>query len=366
MRYWILPEDVIELLPENAEKIEHLRRLLLDAMHTWGYRFVVPPLVEFQDSLLAGSGEDLDLQTFKLTDQQSGRMMGVRADFTPQIARIDASRLPTDGVSRFAYCGDVLRTKSESTEPRRNPIIIGAELYGVSELTGDVEIMTLMCSLLNKVGIHDSLLDIGHSGIYAGMVQLHHLNATQQQEVHDVLSGVRRPDLKHWKDTQHFSEECINDIRFLVDAPLASDVLAALKAQFAGRHALFDRAIHDIDGALKLLKTYLPQQKISLDLTNVGSYGYHSGLLFAVYAPGHYDSVARGGRYDGVGEVYGRARPATGFSADLLTLAQLLDLPNRAVKPELVPLPANSEAFKQIAARRDAGEVICFEHKETP
>ena len=365
MPHWMLPEDVIELLPENAAKIERLRRQLLDAMAKWGYRIVIPPLVEFLDSLLAGSGRDLDIQTFKLTDQQSGRLMGLRADITPQIVRIDAHRLPSDAVSRFCYCGEVLRTQSESTEPRRNPIIIGAELYGVTPLSGDFEIMSLLISLLEEAGIGDTLLDLGHSGIYAGLVRLHRLDEVQRRELHDLLIGARRPDLNRWKETRHFSAACIEDIRFLVDAPLRSDALGALTARFGGRHPLLDRAILELRDALEKLADFLPGQNIGLDPTTVGSYGYHSGLLFAVYAPGHYDALARGGRYDGVGKVYGRSRPATGFSADLLTFAQLVSHEDTPRHDRRVPMPDDRHGFARAAAQRRAGETVCFDHGES-
>ncbi len=364
MAHWMLPEDVIELLPEDAAKTEKLRRQLLDAMAKWGYRLVTPPLVEFLDSLLAGSGDDLDVQTFKLTDQYSGKLMGVRADITPQIARIDAHRLPSDEVSRFSYCGEVLRTQSESTEPRRNPIIIGAELYGVASPSGDVEIMSLLLSLLEEAGIGDTLLDVGHSGIYAGLVRLHRLDGAQQRELYDLLIGIRRPDLQHWKERRLFPDTCIEDIAFLVDAPLRSDGLKGLDAQFSGRHPLLDEAISDLRAAREQLVTYLPGQKISLDPTAVGSYGYHSGLLFAIYTPGHYDAIARGGRYDGVGKVYGRSRPATGFSADLLTLVQLFSCEDAGKEDHAMAMPRDGRVFSQAAARRHAGETVRFEHRQ--
>lgn len=363
-RYWMLPEDVIEQLPDTAIVIETLRRKLLDTMSGWGYRQVMPPLVEFLDSLLAGSGDDLDVQTFKLTDQTSGRMMGVRADITPQIARIDAHRMLTDKVSRYSYCGEVLRTRSESTWPRRNPTVLGAELFGVSALSGDMEIMAMLLDVMGQIGVSNSVLDIGHSGIFAGMVDCHQLDRRQQEELREVILGVRRPDLKIWKDNQHFSEECINDIRFLVDALLESDNIAALKNHFGGRHPEFDRAIAELEIVTRQLAVYYPNQRISVDMTNVGTYGYHSGLLFALYAPGHYDAIVRGGRYDGLGEVYGRARAATGFSIDLLTLGQLLECLPQVAEAEDVALPRDINEFNRVCARRAAGETLCFEHRE--
>lgn len=368
-KFWMLPEDVIELLPEHAAQIETLRRQFLDNLAGWGYQQVMPPLVEFLDSLLAGS-ENLDLQTFKLTDQQSGRMMGVRADITPQIARIDAHRLPTNDIARFAYCAEVLRTRSESTQPRRNPLVIGAELYGVKNFSGDIEIMSLLLDSMMKLGIQESVLDIGHAGIFAGLVELHGLNSIQQKALQDVLIGLRRPDLKAWKDSGYLSPECIEDIRFLVDAPLQTDSIAALKQQFFARHALLDKAVFELQSAYERLRTFFPEQSISIDTNSVGTYGYHNGLLFALYAPGHYDAIARGGRYDGLGEVYGKARPATGFSADLFTLGQIMMGQGAqgtiagVVKTQ--KMPTTTEEFLAASAQRADGTIIRFTHEETP
>lgn len=361
----MLPEDVIELLPEHAVQMENVRRQFLDNLASWGYEQVMPPLVEFLDSLLAGS-ENLDLQTFKLTDQQSGRMMGVRADITPQIARIDAHRLPTNDTARFAYCGEVLRTRSESTQPRRNPLIIGAELYGVNSFSGDIEIMSLLLDSMEKLGVKQSVLDIGHAGIFAGLVALHQLNIEQQKALRDVLAGLRRPDLKVWQDSDHLSSDCIEDIRFLVDAPLQTDGIAALKQQFSNRHPLLERALNELHTAYERLHTFFPQQTISIDTNSVGTYGYHNGILFALYAPGHYDAIARGGRYDGLGEAYGKARPATGFSVDLFTLGQILPLTSPYKSIQDSPIPKTTEQFLQAAAQRASGKVIRFTHEETP
>ena len=247
-RYWMLPEDVIELLPQEASHIEGLRRNLLDNMALWGYELVKPPLVEFLDSLLAGS-ENLDIQTFKITDQASGRLMGVRADLTPQIARIDAHRMAGTGTRRFAYCGDVLRTRSESTQPRRNPLIAGAELYGVANVSGDMEVMSLLLDCMNACGVEQSVLDIGHSAIFAGLVAVHGLSVEDSRAVKEAISGVQRPALSQWQVEQRFSTACLADIAFLLDAPLYRAGLADLTQQFGGRHALFDQAIADLEAA---------------------------------------------------------------------------------------------------------------------
>ncbi|MBR1375802.1 MAG: ATP phosphoribosyltransferase regulatory subunit [Cardiobacteriaceae bacterium] len=362
-RHWLLPEDIIELLPNQAAHIEKLRRLFLDNTASWGYQLLMPPLAEFLDSLLAGS-ENLDLQTFKITDRISGRMLGVRADFTPQIARIDAHRLPTDAVSRYCYCGEVLRTKSESTVPRRNPLITGAELFGAESLDADIEVTALLIDTMQKLGLKNSVLNLGHSGIFAGLVDLHRLNNEQCRELRDVLVGLRRPDLHAWTQKRAFPSACIEDIRFLVDAPIAADILGALQNQFAGRHKLFDRAIGDLIGIQKQLAVYFPEQKTALDISAIGTYGYHSGAIFSLYADGHYDAIARGGRYDGLGAVYGRARAATGFSLDLLTLGEIVSNSNQQKSPEKIDFPHSAEEFRQIQNRRQNGEKISFEYPQ--
>lgn len=361
-RYWMLPEDVIELLPDEAQHIETLRRKLLDNMALWGYEFVMPPLVEFLDSLLVGS-ENLDIQTFKLTDQVSGRLMGVRADLTPQIARIDAHRLGGKGTRRFAYCGDVLRTRSESTQPRRNPLILGAELYGVAAVSGDVEMMGLLLDCMAQCGVRDSVLDIGHSAIFSGLLALHGLSAEDGREIKEAIVGLQRPVLDKWQVQQRFNQACLDDIAFLLDASLQASTVSALQTQFARRHMLFDQALADLQAAETMLRAAFPNQNIVVDTSSIGTYGYHSGLVFALYAQGHYDALARGGRYDGLGEVYGKARPATGFSIDLLTLGQLLAVPSQEKKAQVQRFRHDGAIFQEALSARQRGIPVIFEHE---
>lgn len=363
-KHWLLPEDVIELLPAEAHHVEMLRRQILDQLAGWGYQLVMPPLVEYLDSLLAGSGDDLDIQTSKVTDHASGRLMGVRADMTPQIARIDAHRLPSDGESRYGYCGEVLRNRSESTEPRRNPLIAGAELFGVSGVNGDVEIIALLLSLLEDLGIQGSVVDLGHAGIFSGLVAREQLNASDRHLLADIFAGKKRPDLLSWQTESGLSDRLIEDVQHLIDAHGQQDPLHVLESRFAGVNAGFDRAIEDLTQSRTLLAAFYPEQTFTVDLGTVGSYGYHLGLVFACYAPGHYGAIARGGRYDGIGAAYGRARPATGFSADLLTLAQLSSGQAPMQDCLVESFPANAAEFSAIQARRRAGERIHFEHEE--
>lgn len=363
-KYWLLPEDVIELLPKEAAHVESLRRQILDQLASWGYQLVMPPLVEYLDSLLAGSGDDLDIQTSKVTDHLSGRLMGIRADMTPQIARIDAHRLPTSADSRYGYCGEVLRNRSESTEPRRNPLIAGAELFGVSGVSGDVEIIALLLSILENLDIKHSVIDLGHAGIFSGLVMREGLSVADRYLLADIFAGKKRPDLAEWQVDSGLSDQLIEDVQHLIDAHGQDDPLQLLETRFAGVNAEFDRAIVDLERSQSLLSAFYPQQAFTVDLGTVGSYGYHSGLVFACYAAGHYGTIARGGRYDGIGAAYGRARPATGFSADLLTLAQLSNNDLAAVTTAATNFPADAAAFAAIQARRAAGERIHFEHEE--
>lgn len=362
-QYWMLPEDMIELLPDEAAKAEDIRRRILDLMHSWGYQLVIPPIVEFLDSLLAGSGEDLDIQTFKITDHHSGRLMGIRADMTPQIARIDAHRLSATGQSRYAYCGSVLRTRSESTAPRRNPQIIGAELFGVQSVSGDTEMMALLLNIAEILHITDSVLDIGHAGIFAGMVQYHHLSPTDKDTLYHILLGKCRPELRAWQQHSRLSDACIEDVSVLTDAHLFSDPLDIFARHFAGKHPYFDRALEDLTQC-SLLKTYYPAQHMNIDIGNVGNYGYHSGLMFSLYTDGYHGAVARGGRYDGIGQAYGCARPATGFSADLLTLVELTTQHSSVVPVQSYPYPQTAADFAAAKTARNNGYIIRFEHKE--
>lgn len=361
-RYWMLPDDVIELLPEESRRFEALRRRVHDVLVSWGYGFVMPPLVEFLDSLLAGSGSGLDGQTFKITDQASGRLMGIRADMTPQVARIDAHRLPTREESRYAYIGEVLRTRSESTEPRRNTWVAGAELYGVAQASGDIEIMALLLAVLDSAGVQGAVLDIGHAGIYAGLVAYYRLSREDQNVLHDILRGSRRPDLAQWQAESRLPDEFVADVLFLTEPRARHEAFAQLAQRFAGRDGLFDRALADLEAVEQQLGHFCGGQRFMLDFSSTGQYGYHSGLMFACYVPGLYSAIARGGRYDGIGEAYGRSRPATGFSLDLLDLAAVARAAEMPTSSAVQAMPDNRQEFLSVQAKRASGSIIRFQH----
>ena len=292
MRRWLLPEHIEDVLPAEARSIERLRRTILDLFESHGYELVAPPLLEYVDSLLSGIGKDLDLATFKLVDQLSGRMMGVRADHTPQVARIDAHLLNRQGVARLCYCGSVLHTVPAGMTKMREPIQIGAELYGHAGLEADVEIVRLMIESLKRAGIERIHIDLGNPAIYRALVE----GLKLDPEVSEALfHAVQQKDGPAAREIAGKASE-------------AADALAALTTLNGG--------IDVIDAARRKLP-------VSLDLAELRGDHYQSGVVFDAYCNGVSGAVARGGRYDEVGKAFGRARPATGFSIDLRSLASI-------------------------------------------
>lgn len=313
---WLLPENVEDVLPPRAWRMEDMRRALLDLFRGHGYQLVIPPLMEYVDSLLTGVGADLDLKTFKLVDQLSGRLMGVRADITPQVARIDAHLLATNAVNRLCYAGSVLHTQSAGFHRSREPIQIGAELYGEAGTEADLEILTLMLQGLAVCGVKTPQLDIGHVGVYRALAQ----EAGLTSEIEHQLFGALQA-----KDSS-----AVSVLTAGMQASLR-DAFAALPQLYGDRGMLAEARMRlpqlaSVQVALDTLETIdrsLCDVEVAYDLTELRGYGYHSGVVFAAYTGGRSHAIAQGGRYDEVGRVFGRARPATGFSMDLreLTIA---------------------------------------------
>ena len=321
---WHLPDGIEEVLPVQAATAEQLRRRLLDLYRSWGYQLVIPPLMEFTESLLIGLGKDLDLLTFKLTDQLSGRAMGIRADITPQVARIDAHSLAEPGVTRLCYAGSTLHTRPKSLLASRSPIQLGAELYGDNSLAADVEIVRLMLATLEAAGLGDAgiTLDLGHVGVYQAVLASAGLSEEQEQTVFDALQRKSIPDLQLALDGVDAASADM--IIALVDLHGDESVLANARELFADRAP---DALAAVD-ALQEVATDIRRQRAELDiyfdLAELRGYHYHTGIVFAAYVPGHGEALANGGRYDNVGEVFGRARPATGFASDLKALLALV------------------------------------------
>lgn len=321
---WILPDGIDEVLPPQAGLIDRKRRELIDLYHSWGYEFVIPPFVEFLDSLLTGTGSDLDLQTFKLTDQLSGRLMGIRADITPQAARIDAHHIGTEAPVRLCYLGTVLHTRSDGFAGTRSPLQIGAELYGHAGVESDIEILRLMMQTLEKTGVRDVYLDLGHVGILKGLASQAGLDNQQELALFEALQRKAMPEV----------EELLESYKI---RPEHAQMLYKL-GELNGDNALVeaDRVLQEADRpvqeALDYLRQmaeqisiWLPEVPVHFDLAELRGYHFHTGVVFAAFVPDSGKEIARGGRYDDIGRVFGRARPATGFSTDLKTLMLLAE-----------------------------------------
>ena len=349
MPRWLLPENISDVLPREARRVEQLRRALLDLYRGYGYELVIPPLIEHAESLLTGTGNDLDLRTFKLTDQSSGRLLGLRADTTPQVARIDAHILNRQGVVRLCYAGSVLHARPLHPLAAREPMQVGAELYGLGGVAADVEVLELAVASLHLAGLRSVRLDLGHTGVVRGILQLSPLPASL---VDDLLASLNA------KDVPALQQQSV---------ALSSEVRAALLGLTRLNGGL--EVLHDarrklpgsaaITAALDELQAIVERcgaDDVSIDLSDLHGYRYKTGVTFAVHTAGSASEVLRGGRYDDIGKAFGRARPAVGFSIYLRELAELAaDNPPHAI---LAPADADQRLRALIAQLRAAGEIV--------
>jgi len=354
---WLLPAGIEEILPPQAQVIEGLRRNLLDLYCSWGFELVIPPFIDYLESLLTGTGHDLDLQTFKLTDQESGRLLGVRADMTPQVARMDAHHLRREGPTRLCYLGTVLHTRSDGFAGTRSPLQIGAEIYGHSGTESDVEILRLVMLTLDRAGIDNVYLDMGHVGIYRGLARQAGLNAAQETALFEVLQRKAIPEVA----------ALIRD--FGVTGPAArmllilselngDDALKRARTELSQADESVQNALGYLDRVAEQLREWLPGVPVHFDLAELRGYHYKTGVVFAAFVPGWGQEIARGGRYDDIGQVFGRARPAVGFSTDLKGLLRRgKGLEERYKLPDGVFAPWSSDGALQeaVAGLRAAG-----------
>ena len=348
---WLLPEYIADALPAEAERIERLRRALLDHFHSHGFEFVMPPMLEYLESLLTGAGKDLNLRTFKLVDQLSGRTMGVRADITPQTARIDAHLLNHQGVTRLCYCDSVLHTLPATISASREPVQIGAELYGHAGIAADLAVIRLMAGAFARIKVPVSRIDLGHVGIFRALAEAAGLPRESEETVLSLLQA---------KDVPGLSEACAN-----VASPYR-EALQRLPQLYGGAEVLARAAaelpalpgvVAALDGLRHLVEA-APDLPFSIDLSDLRGYHYHNGVVFAAYCPGYPAAVALGGRYDGAGKAFGRDRPATGFSMDLREVARLAP-PGKPMGAILAPSAAHDARLAaHIAALREQGEVV--------
>lgn len=317
MKYWQLPQAVEEVLPEQASALEALRRELLDLYKHWGYELVFPPLIEYSESLLTGLGADLDLLTFKLTDQLTGRTLGIRADITPQVARIDAHSYLKRGVSRLCYAGTTLHTHPKSLMASRCPVQVGAELYGDSSEQADIEIIRLLIETLRTSGVGALTLDIGHVGVYQAVFAAADIDQNDM-DIFDALQRKSAPDLAvALQDKPARTREWLTA---LMNMHGDIDTLDRARQTFGSSVPAVSQAIDQIETVIKALSAVAQDIDWYVDLAELRGLNYHTGLVFAAYAKGAGQALANGGRYDSVGQIYGRARAATGFAVDLKTL----------------------------------------------
>ncbi len=366
---WLLPDGIDEILPPQAAKLEHLRRDLLDLYRTWGYEQVFPPLVEYLESLLTGAGNDLALQTFKLTDQQTGRLMGLRADMTPQVARIDAHTLKRPGVTRLCYAGHVLHTRPQSLGASRSLIQVGAEIYGHAGIESDVEVIGLMLQTLAMGGCDQIHLDLGHVAIYRALAEQAGLDESQEWQLFEIYQRKAVPELEAFLQANVKDPKLHSMLRSLVELAGNESVLDRAKSALAEAPPGVLSALSDLRKIASAIGQSHPQVTLYFDLGELRGYHYHTGPVFSAYVPGVGQAVANGGRYDHIGEVFGRARPATGFSTDLVPLISGADLPQ---EPERVYAPhsttQDSDLQQAIADLRAKGQVVvqAFDAGQTP
>jgi ATP phosphoribosyltransferase regulatory subunit len=310
---WLLPEHIDDILPEEAMRIESLRRSILDLFFKYHYELIIPPLIEFTDSLLTGTGRDLDLRTFKLVDQLSGKMMGVRADITPQVARIDAHLLNRKGVTRLCYCGSVLHARPATPAASREPIQIGAELFGERGIAGDLEIQALLCRALAVAGVKGARMDVGHVAVFRSLVRSAGIAHELEVELFEALQRKDSPALKVL--ARRTDAKTRAALLLLPDLYGGAEVIGVAEKKLP-QHPELKKALETLRALAK--SSPVP---VSFDLAELRGYHYHSGVVFDAYCDRVAGPVARGGRYDEVGKAFGRPRAATGFSIELRDLA---------------------------------------------
>lgn len=320
---WWLPEGMEEWLPPASWRQEELRRVLLDFYRRRGYELIVTPLVEHLDALLTGAGSDLEQQTFKLIDPASGRLLGLRADMTPQAARIAARRYADQKVVRLCYLGTVLRTQPDSLGGARAPRQVGCELFGEAGVAADIEILQIMLETLKRAAVPDVHLDLGHVGIYRAIAAKLGLAAEDEAALFDILQRKSQPDLADFGRAQRLDARALAALEQLMDLNGDVTVIKRARATLSRLGTGVGRCLDTLEQTVRALRRRFPKVPVHVDLAELRGYRYQTGMVFAAFAPGHGRELARGGRYDGVGREFGVPRPATGFSADLNELLRL-------------------------------------------
>jgi ATP phosphoribosyltransferase regulatory subunit len=352
---WLLPEDIADVLPAKARKVEQLRRSLLDLYRSYGYELVAPPLLEFLDSLLTGTGSDLNLQTFKLVDQLSGRTLGLRADMTPQVARIDAHLLNRTGVTRLCYAGPIAHTRTPIGCTSREELQLGAEIYGHAGWEADLEALTLLLQTLQTAGLKQVYLDLSHAGILTGILADQAVSKEDIETLYGLLQSKDRSSLANW--SRNLPQPVGQALMALTELSGPSTEVLVRARKVLPSNALVSDALSLLEQLTNAIASMPSAPEVSIDLADLRGYQYHSGMMFTAYVDALSQPIARGGRYDHVGQAFGRARPATGFSIDLLTLAGLsteLEVRSAIVAPWISDAGLNAA----IQALRAGGEIV--------
>ena len=354
MNQWTLPDYVEDMLPDEAVYLESLRRSILDLYQAHGYFYVIPPMLEYIESLNS-NGQDMDLDTFKVVDQLSGRLMGVRADITPQVARIDAHLIHNEEVTRLSYAGSVLRTKPASFLQSREPFQIGAELYGFKGIEADLEIQTLLIKTLNTIGIKTPVFDFNHLDIFTSLIASSNIERDLLDRLYEAMQKKDQSEVKSLTQSldKKNREALIALVSLYGDVNILKEADKVLPQDKAIKNAL--QFLNQIDKALKEYDI-----KISYDLSDIRGYQYHNGLVFSVYADQCYSPIALGGRYDNIGASFGRKRPATGFTMDLKNIVTLF--PNgKKAKAILAPQGNDAGLQKAIETLRQQGDIVAID-----
>jgi ATP phosphoribosyltransferase regulatory subunit len=362
---WLLPDGIGEVLPGQAAQLECLRRRLLDLYSTWGYELIIPPLMEFTESLLIGNNRDLDLQTFKVTDQLSGRTMGIRADITPQAARIDAHSLNRKGPVRLCYAGTVLHTRPANALASRSPVQVGVECFGIKDLMADIEVISLMAETLGAAHIKNFTLSLGHVDIFRVLTAEAKLRADQIETLLDILQRKAAKELAEFFCHNKCDAKIVDAFTQLIQLHGDVSVLSKAREQLGKVSPSLLSALAELEQVATQTGNRYADITIHIDLAELPGYHYHNGIVFAAYVEGAGAALANGGRYDAVGAIFGRARPATGFNADLKTILSLSALKQNdsstlPIKGIVAEIQEDPLQWRAIAALRERGErVIC-------
>ena len=354
---WLLPEGVEEILPPKAIQLERLCREIVDLFGSWGYEFVIPPMIEYLESLLTGTGEDLDLKTFKLTDQLSGRLMGIRADMTPQVARIDAHLLKRDIPTRLCYLGSVLHARPSKSGDTRIPLQLGAELYGHAGVASDIEIVKLMLATLKHAGIDNTYMDLGHIGVFRSLSAASTLDDNQRKTVFDILQRKAKDELKQLYKEWNISDEGSDALSDLIEFNGDVSILKQAKQRFKKVSSDVSQYIEELEALVRSIEDN-SDVNINIDLAELRGYHYHTGMVYTAFVPGKGEGIAFGGRYDDIGKAFGRARPATGFSTDVKSLIKFKADYKKGVTKIFAPVSDDAVLQEKIDALRDKGEII--------